>query len=99
MTGYEIALLLIGMLCGNLGAVVAQPLNLGLFWNSVTGGLGAMLVHFAPQYMGRAYFGMLPDAISYPLLNSWPFEFLAAGAVGMAVMLVCGAVVALAYGD
>jgi uncharacterized membrane protein YeaQ/YmgE (transglycosylase-associated protein family) len=81
----QIACILIGMLCGNLGAVVARPLNLGLLWNSVAGGIGGGVIGFLPQILGRD--------LPFP----WYAVFLAAAALGMALMLLAGVIDALRH--
>ena len=83
--GLVIACTLFGMLCGNLGAVVVKPFNLGLFWNSLIGGIGGIAVGFLPVLLGQ------------DLLKQWYADLLASGAAGMALMLIIGGLVALRY--
>lgn len=85
MGGFEIAALMIGALCGNVGAVLVRPFNLGLFWNGVTGALGAAGVLWLPELLGLPTFGQ------------WSYEFLAAGGAGLALMLLTGGLVELWY--
>jgi hypothetical protein len=85
MGGFEIALVLIGVICGNLGAVLIGPLNLGLVWNSALGGLGA-----AGFIYGHARFAL-------PFPDFWGYYFLTAGGVGMVSMLLVGGFVAFLY--
>ncbi|NOX39257.1 MAG: hypothetical protein GXP05_01710 [Alphaproteobacteria bacterium] len=87
MGGFEIALVLIGIVCGNLGAVLVRPLNLGLFWNSIWGGLGA-----AAYIYCQAWFAL-------PVPDFWGYGFLAAGGSGMIAMLLVGGLVALRFRD
>jgi len=85
MLNHEIALTLTGMLAGNLGAVVVKQFNIGLFWNSVVGGLGAALVGFGPKFAG------------FPHFDDWSLEFLAAFGTGFGLMLIAGGLTELAY--
>ncbi len=85
MGGYEISLVLIGALCGNLGAVILPAVNLGLFWNTALGGGGALLLHLGLHRI-------IPDVTFH-----WWAEFLAAGLGAAALVVLCGGVVALAY--
>lgn len=85
MTGFEIALILIGIVCGNLGAVLIPPLNIGLWWNSVSGAGGALV------------FAFVPKLLRLNLDPFWAFDFIAAGLSGMLTMLLIGAIVALLY--
>ncbi len=85
MGGFEIATLLMGALCGNLGAVLIKPFNIGLFWNSVTGGVGAAVVLYLPHFL---------RFIRY---DHWALEFLAASVGGLVLMLIIGGLTALAY--
>jgi len=87
MSGFALALTLFGIVCGNLGAVLVKPLNLGLWWNSVAGALGGAAVTYAPLILG-------PMAV-----HPWYYELMAAGGAGLAVMILCGALVALRYRD
>jgi len=80
-----VSLILIGIVCGNLGAVLVKPLNLGLWWNSVCGAIGGATVGFAPV--------LFTQYAAQP----WYVWFLAAGLAGMALMLLMGAVAALGY--
>lgn len=80
---FTIAALLIGVVCGNLGAVVAPPVNLGLWWNSVFGAVGA------------AGYLWLPDLAGYASFGYWVHDFIAAGAAGFALVAVLGTLVAL----
>ena len=85
MGGFEIAALLIGALCGNVAAVVAKPVNLGLFWNSLLGALGAGGVLWLPERLGL------------PPFAQWSHEFLAAGGAGFLLVLLAGGLVELWY--
>ncbi len=85
MTGLEIAAILIGIIGGNLGAVVLKPLNIGLFWNSVCGGIGAIAITFAPGWLNT------------DLFDFWLFDFVAAALAGMGLMIIAGALVALRF--
>ncbi|MFQ5437268.1 MAG: hypothetical protein ACE5DK_00380 [Paracoccaceae bacterium] len=85
MSGFEIAGLLIGIVCGNLGAVVVKPFNLGLWWNSVCGAAGAA---------GYLY---LPAIAAVRPSGFWVYDFLGAAGGGLGLMMVAGALVALWY--
>jgi len=85
MTGFEIACVLIGMVCGNLGAVLVRPFNIGLWWNTVWGGIGAALMAYVPQNLGLDFF------------DFWAFDFMAAGGAGMALMVIVGGLTELRY--
>jgi|GEM_PF-1481312 len=91
MGGYEIALVLIGGLCGNLGAVLVPAFNLGLFWNTVLGAAGALAAHFGT--------GDLVAVHALSALDRWPYGFLFAALSGTGAMLLIGGLVALAYRD
>jgi len=80
-----VSMILIGMVCGNLGAVLLRPFNLGLWWNSVAGALGGAAVVYGPAYLGVDPVG------------PWYIALLAAGGAGLVLMLLCGALMALAY--
>jgi uncharacterized membrane protein YeaQ/YmgE (transglycosylase-associated protein family) len=85
MTGFEISAILIGIVCGNFGAVVVKPFNLGLFWNSIAGALGAGATLYLPPRLG------------FDLFDQWSYDFLAAAGAGMLVMLVAGGLTALRF--
>ncbi len=87
MTGLEIASILLGMICGNLGAVVIKALNVGLFWNTICGLAGASGFILAQRWFGWGMF------------DFWYYDFLSAGAAGMALMLFAGAMTALRFRD
>lgn len=82
---FEVTCLLIGAVCGNLGAVLVPSFNLGLFWNTVLGSVGA--------YAGLR---LLPH-VEIDRVGHWTTDFLAAGASGMTVMLIAGGIVELVY--
>lgn len=84
MTGLEISALLIGMISGNLGAVIFPPLNIGLFWNTVWGALGAAILLFVDTQ-----FSVVPDL--------WYAIFLASAGAGMAGMVLAGIVTEMRY--
>lgn len=85
MTGLQIAAILFGILCGNMGAVILSSLNLGLFWNSIFGGIGAAIVAFAPIYL------------AVDIFDTWYSFLLTSGVVGLCLMLVAGALVSVRY--
>lgn len=85
MSGFVIGVTLYGILCGNLAAVVFRAFNVGLFWNSVTGAAGSLLVSFGPGFWNAEFAG------------PWYAEFTLSGATAMLVMLLAGALVELRY--
>lgn len=85
MSGFEITLILIGIVCGNLGAVLIPPVNIGLWWNSVSGATGALAFILAPKF----------SEISFGYF--WAIDFIAAGLCGVVTMLVIGGGLALFY--
>ncbi len=85
MTGLEIAVVLIGIVGGNFGAVIVKPLNLGLFWNSIIGAVGAASLVIAQ----RVFY--------VDLFANWSYDILAAAGVGMALPLTLGAVAEFVY--
>jgi len=85
MTGLDVASLLIGVVWGNLGAVLIPPFNLGLFWNSVTGVLGAGAIVYV-----RGVPGLLK-------LDPWYVDIAVASMAALVTMLMIGALVALRY--
>jgi len=85
MNWFHLALLLFGMVSGNLGAVLLPAFNLGLFWNSLLGLLGAAIVVFGPLLLKIDPF------------TSWYIRALVAGAMGMILTLVAGALVEMRY--
>ncbi len=48
MGGGDVTAILIGLLAGNLAAVLVPRINLGLLWNSIMGVVGALAVQYAP---------------------------------------------------
>ncbi len=87
MGGYEILILFIGIIGGNFGAVIVQPLNIGLLGNSLAGSAGA------------ATFMWLPGFFNLEINLNMLFQLLVAGASGLLFMLVAGALIALQYRD
>ncbi|MFT4716945.1 MAG: putative membrane protein YeaQ/YmgE (transglycosylase-associated protein family) [Paracoccaceae bacterium] len=77
--------ILIGILCGNLGAVLFKQLNIGLFWNSITGVIGALGIT-----LGQGW-------LSVDLFPHWSHDMLAAGGAAVVVMLLAGGAVAMRY--
>jgi uncharacterized membrane protein YeaQ/YmgE (transglycosylase-associated protein family) len=75
----------IGILCGNLGAVIVKPFNIGLFWNSITGIIGALAVIEGQDWLG------------IDLFPHWSHDMLAASAAAVGVMLLAGGAVAFRY--
>ena len=87
MTGFQIATTLFAMLCGNLAAVVAPAVNLGLFWNAVIGGIcGAGALALAPR-------------LGWDWVLVWHNGLLLAGLAGFLGLLLAGGLVALRYRD
>lgn len=80
-----LAAILIGILCGNLGAVIVKPFNIGLFWNSVTGIIGALAITWGQDWLG------------IDLFAHWSYDMLASSAAAVAVMLLAGGLVAFRY--
>lgn len=79
------ATILIGILCGNLGAVIVKPFNIGLFWNSITGIIGAL-----GMTLGQ-------DWLDVDLFQHWSHDMLAACAAAVVAMLLAGGLTALRY--
>ena len=79
------SMFLIGILCGNLGAAIVPPFNLGLWWNSVCGAVGAAIVAFGP------------DLIGISPITPWYYSLLVTGAAGGGAMILCGGLAALKY--
>jgi len=78
MNGYHLAMILLGTICGNLGAVILPSANLGLFWNTILGICGASGVIFAPYILGYDPFG------------PWYVQFLSAGLAGSLATILIG---------
>jgi uncharacterized membrane protein YeaQ/YmgE (transglycosylase-associated protein family) len=78
-----IAAILIGILCGNLGAVIVKQFNIGLFWNSITGIVGALGITLGQTWL------------EIDLFLHWSHDMLAACAAAVCVMLVIGGLTAL----
>ena len=77
--------ILFGIICGNLGAVLLRGFNLGLWWNSVLGALGAAIVVFGPRLFDA---GFAPG---------WMLTLPAAGLAGLVLMVLVGGLVALRH--
>ena len=85
MGGFAIASILFGMICGNLGAVIFRPLNLGLFWNTLLGGLGAAIAIEAQNHVQIGFAGI------------WYFDLMTAGLAGILLYLLAGLLMAFFY--
>jgi len=83
--GLEIACILIGMLCGNLGAVIVTPFNLGLLWNTVIGAIGGAIVGYLPLIVGQDF------------LSPWYVDLMAASGLSIGLMLIAGGAVAFRF--
>ena len=87
MSWFDLSLILIGIIGGNLAAAVIRPCNLGLWWNSVIGGAAAIVLIKVMQAFSLSFFGY------------WAYDFVAAGLVSLAAVTIAGAVAALFYRD
>lgn len=85
--GFEATMLLVGLLGGNIGAILIKPLNLGLLGNSLAGMAGAGLLLWGPALI-----------IVEINLRFWPHLALSAIS-GLLAMALCGGLVALRYRD
>ncbi len=79
MHWFDLAAIMAGILCANLGAVFVPRVNMGLFVNSILGALGAGVTILTPA--------PLHGVIASHRL----FELIAASIIGLVVALLVGA--------
>ena len=75
----DVTAILIGLLAGNLAAVLVPRINLGLFWNGITGAVGALAVHYAPV------------TITHMMPTHWAVSLALQGTAAFLLTLVAGA--------
>ena len=87
MIWFGVLAAVLGALGGNVAAVAVPAANLGLWWNSMAGGMAALVLLLLPE-------GALPWPSGQRLI-----DLPAMAGAGFLAVLVIGGLVALAYRD